>query len=111
MKALLACMAACISVGASAQMTAMNGIMTDPSNHIIPQGLEGRGTGVAETPTMRQQKLDRAIALRAEATALLAQDGGTLTPAHTAYLRRKACDILANQAKSGGLAPSGACRS
>ncbi|MEG3163575.1 hypothetical protein U1701_03095 [Sphingomonas sp. PB2P19] len=47
-----------------------------------------------DTPTMRAQKLRRAIALRDEAAALVAQDGGTLTDRHRAYLRREASNIL-----------------
>lgn len=47
-----------------------------------------------DTPTMKRQKRDRALALRAEAQMLLEQDGGTLTREHDAYLRREARDIL-----------------
>ncbi len=47
-----------------------------------------------DTPTMRAQKLRRAIALRDEATVLLAQDGGTLSDRNRAYVRRKALNIL-----------------
>ena len=49
---------------------------------------------VRDTPTMKRQKRDRALALRAEAQMLLEQDGGTLTREHDAYLRREARDIL-----------------
>ena len=48
----------------------------------------------ADTPTMQRQKLSRALALRAEAAALLEEDGGAFTPEHEAYVRRKAWRIL-----------------
>ncbi len=51
--------------------------------------------GSQETPTMRRQKLARAIALREEAATLLRQDGGTLTARHQAYIRGKADAIRA----------------
>jgi hypothetical protein len=51
---------------------------------------------LSETPTMKRQKLERAIALRAEAATLLEQDGGTLSPRHAAYIRRKARAILSD---------------
>ncbi len=47
-----------------------------------------------DTPTMRKQKLARAISFRREAAALLARDGGTFTADHQAYVQRKARDIL-----------------
>ncbi|TXC72359.1 hypothetical protein FSB78_16465 [Sphingomonas ginsenosidivorax] len=47
-----------------------------------------------DTPTMRAQKLRRAIALREEAAVLLANDGGTLSDHNRAYVRRKALNIL-----------------
>jgi hypothetical protein len=54
-----------------------------------------RPFGVADTPTMRQEKLERALALREETTRLLNDDGGKLTRKHEAYVRRRAQDILA----------------
>lgn len=47
-----------------------------------------------DTPTIRAQKLRRAIALRDEAAVLLANDGGTLSDHNRAYVRRKALNIL-----------------
>ena len=47
-----------------------------------------------ESPKLRQQKLDAALALKAEATTLLEADGGTFTRQHEAYVRRKARAIL-----------------
>ena len=47
-----------------------------------------------DTPTMRAQKLRRALALRDEAAVLLAQDGGTLSDHNRAYVKRKALNIL-----------------
>ncbi len=46
------------------------------------------------TPTMRRQELALAIALRDEAEALQAADGGTLSPRNQRYIRRKATEIL-----------------
>jgi hypothetical protein len=47
-----------------------------------------------ESPKLRQQKLDAALALKAEAAMLLDADGGTFTRQHEAYIRRKARTIL-----------------
>ena len=47
-----------------------------------------------DTPTMQQMKLARAIALKAEAAAFAARDGGTLSRKHMAYVRRKARAIV-----------------
>lgn len=47
-----------------------------------------------DTPTLRDQKVRWAIALREEAAELLRQDGGTLTSEHKAYIRRRVQRIL-----------------
>ena len=47
-----------------------------------------------ESPRLRQQKLDAALALKATAATLLAADGGTFTREHEAFVRRKARSIL-----------------
>ncbi len=47
-----------------------------------------------DTPTMRAQKLRRAIALRDETAVLVEQDGGTLSDHNRAYVQRKALNIL-----------------
>ncbi len=47
-----------------------------------------------DTPTMTRQKLARALALRDEASRLLAEDGGTFTPRNRAYIERKRNRIL-----------------
>ncbi len=61
-----------------------------------------------ETPTMRRQKRERAIALREEALQLQAQDGGTLSKEHQLYIQRKSAEILAysNQTPPGLLQPA-----
>ncbi|MES3153759.1 hypothetical protein [Sphingomonas faeni] len=61
-----------------------------------------------ETPTMRRQKRERAIALREEALQLQAQDGGTLSKNHQLYIQRKSAEILAysNQTPPGLLQPA-----
>jgi hypothetical protein len=53
------------------------------------------GRSPLETPTMRKQKLARAVALRDEALKLQAQDGGVLTGKHAHYIQSKADRILA----------------
>ena len=47
-----------------------------------------------DTPTMREQKLKRAIALRERVSQLLVEDGGTLTSRHRYHVRREAYNIL-----------------
>ncbi|GAA0667682.1 hypothetical protein FHT00_000187 [Sphingomonas insulae] len=47
-----------------------------------------------DTPTMRQQKLRMAIALREDVAERLHRNNGTLTPADKAYIRRKTFRIL-----------------
>jgi hypothetical protein len=54
----------------------------------------GTDNGSDDTPTMRRDKLRRAIALRSEAAALVVEDGGTLTPDHQAYIQRQRRAIL-----------------
>ena len=49
------------------------------------------------TPTMRRQKVKRAIALREEAARLMQENGGTLTPEQQAYVRREAREILSTR--------------
>lgn len=48
-----------------------------------------------ETPTMRKQKRDQAMALREEALKLQKEDGGTLSRKHKLYIQRKSTEILA----------------
>ena len=47
-----------------------------------------------ESPRLRQQKFEAALALKAKAAELLEADGGTFTREHEAYIRRKARAIL-----------------
>ena len=53
------------------------------------------GRSRLETPTMRRQKRDQAIALREEALKLQAKDGGTLSKTHKLYIQRRSAEILA----------------
>lgn len=53
------------------------------------------GRSPLETPTMRRQKRDQAIALREEALKFQAEDGGTLSKEHKRYIQRKSAEILA----------------
>jgi hypothetical protein len=50
--------------------------------------------GSRDTPTMKRQKLARALALRDEAAQLLAKDGGTFSDRNRAYIERKRDRIL-----------------
>jgi hypothetical protein len=50
--------------------------------------------GNHETPTMRRQKREQAVALRQEYAALLEQDGGTLTDDHRRYVEARVRGIL-----------------
>lgn len=71
-----------------------------------PDYLSGRSP--LETPTMRRQKRDQAIALREEALKLQAEDGGVLSETHKRYIQRKSAKILAysNQMRTGLVQPA-----
>lgn len=56
--------------------------------------VETLAVAAGDTPTMKRQKLARAWALRAEATQLLADDGGTFTAQHRAHIERKKWKII-----------------
>ena len=94
--AIVSLIATCIAMPCAAQ----NG---SPSFYASPAEamsyrLNGPGyhfLGSTDTPRTQQQKIDRALALKAEALRLQAQDGGTLSPRNRAYLQRKADAILA----------------
>jgi hypothetical protein len=58
-------------------------------------------SNVAETPTMKRAKYQKALALRDEAQDLLKQDNGTLTHVHAAYIRKKACAIIRHESING----------
>ena len=47
-----------------------------------------------DTEAEREARLQKAIAVRAEASELLIADGGVMTRQHQAYIRRKADRIL-----------------
>lgn len=88
--------------GASPAMTGPNYSTSIPS----PNGR----FGLEDTPTMRARKHEQAVALRLEANNLLKQDGGNLTPAHKAYIRRRSCEILGNPpAPTGTMVPRRRC--
>lgn len=85
--------------------------LTSVAAHAEPYSpLPAMTTGLDETPSMKQAKYERAVALRAEASALLAQDNGTLTPAHAAYIRQKACEILGSKEQRSFIASQNRCR-
>ena len=109
MRTLIALAFVLVTVPASAQNTGSGMSMNGPNYSTLLPSTTGR-LGLSETPTMRANKLERAIALRAEADALLEQDGGKLTPTHEAYVRRKACAILGDpRAPAGSLVPERRC--
>lgn len=98
-----------VTVPASAQITSSGMSMNGPNYSTLLPSTTGR-LGLSETPTMRANKLERAISLRAEADSLLEQDGGELSPTHEAYVRRKACAILGDsRAPAGSLVPKRRC--
>ncbi len=65
-----------------------------PYNANLTTFYEHFGSSPRDTPTMARERLQQALALRAEAAALLEADGGTFTPGHDRYIRRKARTIL-----------------
>lgn len=110
-KGFFLCIVCLAASGASAQLNVGSVGMNGPNyttTSVIPGMLGGR----SETPTMREEKLVRAISLRHEADTLLAQDNGKFTPEHEAYIRRKVCDILEPKTYlSGRLVQPRRCRS
>jgi hypothetical protein len=98
-----------VTVPVSAQITGPAMSMNGPNYSMLLPSTTGR-LGLSETPAMRANKLERAIALRAEADSLLEQDGGKLTATHEAYVRRKACAILGDsRLPAGSLVPERRC--
>ncbi|MDO6412914.1 hypothetical protein Q4F19_00820 [Sphingomonas sp. BIUV-7] len=79
-----------LPAAAAAQMP---GIIQESSGTYSPAFFVPAG-GHADTPTMRRQKLARAVALRSEVDGFLVTDGGVLTDEHQRYVQRKARDIL-----------------
>ncbi len=69
---------------------------SDPTRSIENFSLSSVGTPLQtlhDTPTMQRQRLARALSLRAEADALLALSGGTLTAQQQRHFRRAAHHI------------------
>ncbi|VWX53617.1 hypothetical protein [Novosphingobium sp. 9U] len=115
MKAILAIALCLLSFPAMAQTNVGGEGMNSPNYSTYQTSVFGWSGGFAEipmdTPSMRADKLRRAVALRQEADVLLEQDGGTFTPAHEAYVRRKVCAILGtSRTNIGNLAPTDRCR-
>ena len=109
MKTLIGLAIAFTAVSASAQTTVFGEGMNSPNYSTFQSSVTGR-TGLSETPTMRAEKLERAIALRTEVIAFMKQDGGKLSSAHAAYVRRKVCQILGTQStETGTLVPQRRC--
>jgi len=98
-----------MTASAGTQATDSDMTMNGQNYSTLLPSLTGR-VGLSETPTMRANKLKRAIALRTEADFLLQQDGGRLTPTHEAYVRRKACAILGSSpVRAGALVSQWRC--
>ena len=97
---LTALIAMCVTSPSYAQSSPYRGSPTlSPSLMASPEAgtrvadsLPGRSS--LETPTMRRQKRNQALALREEALKLQAQDGGTLSEDHKRYIQRKSAAIL-----------------
>jgi hypothetical protein len=68
--------------------------MNGPSNYSTFVALPFVPDVWRQSPELRKAKLDAALALKADAAALLEADGGTFTREHEAYIRRKARAIL-----------------
>jgi hypothetical protein len=76
---------------APVNISELNGL---PYNANSAAFYESTGSSRRDTPTMAHYRLQRALALKAEAAELLEADGGTFTREHETYIRRKARDIL-----------------
>ncbi len=93
MKAALAF--ACILLPAAASAQGLSSPPPWPVTDGFRVSAEAFGSNpTGDTPTMRRQKLERAIALRQEVDAMLQTNGGELTDAQQAYVRRRARAIL-----------------
>ena len=101
MKTLIGLVVALTAVSASAQTTVAGVGMNSPNYSTFQSSVTGT-SGISETPTMRAEKLKRAIALRTEVSALMKQDGGRLSPGHERYVKRKVCQILGSQSATIG---------
>ena len=109
MKTLIGLAVAMTAVSASAQTTVAGIGMNSPNYSTLQSSVAGT-SGLSETPTMRAEKLRRAVALRTEVSAFMKQDGGKLSPGHERYVRRKACQILGTQSPTTGtLVPPTRC--
>jgi len=109
MKKIVALTLLVVSVPTFGQRAGPSPAMTGPNYSASIPDLNGR-LRLEDTPTMRARKQKQAIALRLEANNLLKQDGGKLTPAHKAYIRRKSCDVLGNPpAATGTMVPRRRC--
>jgi hypothetical protein len=101
---LTALIAMCATSSSYAQTSPYQGSPTPTlSPSLIPSPEAGTravdhlsGRSSLETPTMRKQKRDQALALREEALKLQAQDGGTLSEDHKRYIQRKSAAILSS---------------
>jgi hypothetical protein len=104
-------LAGAIALTTSAQTAAFAQSDVNSAFDVFRLSVESRsGLAPVETPSMRDAKLARAQDLKMEAVQLLQQDGGTLTPAHDAYIRGKVCSILGNdRARIGSLVPRRRC--
>ncbi|MGQ7447611.1 hypothetical protein ACTGUT_12425, partial [Streptococcus suis] len=70
----------------------------DLTSHGLPSTdrswLPGVAPDTRDTPTTRRQRIGWIVALKAEAMALQARDGGKLTPDHRAYIQRRLARFL-----------------
>lgn len=96
MKKFFAAAALLLSAPVSAQLLSTPQFsVNEPNGNTFRSALEANSPlGIRPTEAERRARLDRAIALREEARVLQARDGGSLSKASIAYLRRKARRIL-----------------
>lgn len=98
MKILFAlCIAGLVAPAASAQW--VNSPIPNTPAITSPLGLNSDSAFRFDgTPTMQRQKMRESLALRAEAQQLEQKDGGTLSPEHVAYVRKRVREIMGSSA-------------
>lgn len=67
--------------------------LNDRNNQAAIEG-NARLTKRPDTPEQREARLQKALALKAEAQALALADGGTMTKSHQRYIQKKADKIM-----------------
>ena len=94
MKATLLLLPALLAATAASAQAAPQRSTADATIPFLRPINDGGPNGPHVTPTMERQRLARALALRTRAEELQRQDGGKLTPEHTAFVRREASKLV-----------------